>query len=121
MSEATMSPEALDEAMRARPYPRVSKERIEEKIASTHYIFQEAPGIPPGLTICIITMKNGFFVLGKSAPVDLRNFNPEIGRHFAYEDAFRQLWPLEGFLLKEQQHQAALRNNGVVPAEYGNQ
>lgn len=53
------------------------------------------------LTICILVMKNGFTVIGKSAPADEQNYNEEIGRKFAREDAIRQLWPLMGFALRD--------------------
>lgn len=54
------------------------------------------------ITICAITMANGFTVIGKSAPASAANFDAEKGRIFAYEDAIRQLWPLEGYALREQ-------------------
>ena len=44
-------------------------------------------------------------MLGKSAPASPANFNPELGAKFAYEDAVRQVWQLEGYLLREQLHQ----------------
>lgn len=53
------------------------------------------------LTICVIVMRNGFTVIGKSAPADAVNFNPELGKKFAREDAVRQLWPLMGYALRE--------------------
>jgi hypothetical protein len=53
------------------------------------------------LSICILVMKNGFTVIGKSAPTSPQNFNAEFGRKFAYEDAIRQLWPLMGFALRD--------------------
>jgi len=53
------------------------------------------------LTICIVVMQNGFTLIGKSAPADASNFNAELGRKFAREDAIRQLWPLEGYALRE--------------------
>lgn len=53
------------------------------------------------LSICILVMKNGFFVIGKSAPVSADNFNAEHGRKLAYEDAIRQLWPLMGYALRD--------------------
>src|SRR5262245_56386825 len=52
-------------------------------------------------SLCILKMKNGFVVVGKSAPVSSENFNRELGRQFAYEDAVRQLWPLMGFALRD--------------------
>lgn len=53
------------------------------------------------LSICILVMRNGFVVVGKSAPASPDNFNRELGRKFAYEDAVRQLWPLMGFALRD--------------------
>lgn len=53
------------------------------------------------MTLCVITMRNGFVVIGKAAPADPANFNPELGRKFAREDAIRQLWPHMGFALRD--------------------
>lgn len=49
------------------------------------------------LTVCFVRMKNGFTVIGHSAPASPENFNPELGRKFAYENAIRQLWPMMAF------------------------
>ena len=57
------------------------------------------------LTVCVITTQNGFVLIGKSAPADPANFNEEVGRKFAREDAMRQLWQLEGYLLREKLYQ----------------
>ena len=53
------------------------------------------------LTICILVMRNGFTIIGKSAPASPENFDEEKGKRFAYEDAIKQLWPLEGYALRE--------------------
>lgn len=53
------------------------------------------------LTICILVMRNGFTIIGKSAPASPENFDAEKGKRFAYEDAIKQLWPLEGYALRE--------------------
>lgn len=53
------------------------------------------------LSICLLQMKNGFVVIGKSAPASAENFNLQLGRKFAYEDAIRQLWPLLGYALRD--------------------
>jgi hypothetical protein len=53
------------------------------------------------LSICILVMKNGFVVVGTSAPASPDNFNAELGRNLAYEHAVRQLWPLMGFALRD--------------------
>jgi len=64
------------------------------------------------LTLCILFMVNGFTVRGESACVDPKHFDKEKGEKLAYEDAFRKLWPLEGYLLAEERSKAAL---GVGP------
>lgn len=53
------------------------------------------------LTICIVVLKNGFTIIGKSAPASPANFDAYLGRKLAYEDAVRQIWPLMGFALKD--------------------
>jgi hypothetical protein len=54
------------------------------------------------LTLCILVTKSGFTIVGKSAPASPENFDADLGRRFAREDAIRQLWPLEGYALKKQ-------------------
>lgn len=86
--------------------PRVSLANIEARIKEKHEFF--ASDAIAGtcdaslalLSICLLVMDNGFTVIGKSAPASPENFNPELGRKFAYEDAIRQLWPLMGFELR---------------------
>lgn len=88
--------------------PRVSLASMEAKIVA-RYDFtadkvlapdEPAPASLPLLSICILVMQNGFMVVGKSAPASAENFNAELGKKLAYEDAIRQLWPLEGYALR---------------------
>lgn len=88
--------------------PRVSLADIEAAIAERHdftadkVIVRESTAYDVGLlSICILIMHNGFMVIGKSAPASPENFNAELGRKLAYEDAVRQLWPLMGFALRD--------------------
>jgi hypothetical protein len=53
------------------------------------------------LNICVVIVRNGFSVVGKSAPASPENYNREFGEKLAYEDCIRQLWPLMGFALRE--------------------
>ena len=101
--------------------PRVTPERIEEVIAVEHY-FTAFEGIlgnevahpmgasvlpknPPSpletLTFCILVLKNGFTVTGESACASPENFDAEIGRKIARENAKQKIWTLEGYLLKQ--------------------
>ncbi|WP_429269016.1 Gp49 family protein [Paraburkholderia sp. EB58] len=53
------------------------------------------------LTFCVLTLRNGFTVTGESACASPENFNAEIGRKIARENARAKVWPLEGYLLKQ--------------------
>ena len=93
--------------------PRVQLKDIEDAIASRYDLNAwemvsalQAVTLPRDtplqtLSVCVLVMKNGFTVIGKSAPASPENFNAELGRKFAYEDAIRQLWPLMGYALRE--------------------
>lgn len=58
------------------------------------------------LTFCVLTLRNGFTVTGKSSCASPENFDAEIGRNVARADAVQQVWPLMGYQLKEQLFQA---------------
>jgi hypothetical protein len=89
--------------------PRVSLADIEDSILEQHYLQGPAISFVPmrsnhplfSLTICVLVLKNGFTIVGKSAPASPANFNAELGRKLAYEDCVRQIWPLMGFALRE--------------------
>ena len=53
------------------------------------------------LTFCVLVLRNGFTVTGESACASPENFDAEIGRKIARQNAVQKLWPLLGFLLKE--------------------
>lgn len=55
-------------------------------------------------TICQLTLENGYTVLGQASVVDIANFDLAKGQKFAFDDAVRQVWPLEGYLLAEMLH-----------------
>ena len=59
------------------------------------------------LTFCVLVLKNGFTVTGESACVSRENFDAEIGRKVARENAISKVWPLLGFSLKQKLHEAA--------------
>lgn len=77
---------------------RVSLESITERIATVEYL---RPTLLQHVTLAVITLENGYVVTGESAPADPDNFNEDLGKKFAYENAIRKIWPLEGYLLAE--------------------
>lgn len=87
--------------------PRVTTESIESRIHSVEYVKHTLPtgGI---LRWCVINMVNGFSVTGKpSACVSPENDNEEIGRKVAFDNAYREIWQLEGYLLCEKLSESA--------------
>ncbi|MFO0390181.1 MAG: Gp49 family protein [Alphaproteobacteria bacterium] len=88
--------EKLDEMLAASPAERVTKEYMESRITETFFT-----KIGLTLTHCRIVLDNGFSVTGESACVNPENYNQQIGEKIAFDNAFRQLWPLFGFMLAE--------------------
>jgi len=98
---STGSLEAGDAAAAAvaKTADRVTLAAMEAKIDAVQFF---NPQLAPQLTICVMRLTNGWVLVGKSAPADAANFNQELGEKFAREDCIRQMWPLEGYLLREQ-------------------
>ena len=76
--------------------PRLNPQMIDETIVSEQYhVF---PGTT--MTICALSLRNGFIVTGESAAASPANFDPAIGRKIARENARNKIWALEGYLLR---------------------
>lgn len=58
------------------------------------------------LTFCVLVLKNGFTVTGESACASPENFDAEIGRKIARQNAEQKIWPLMGYALKQKLHDA---------------
>lgn len=97
--------------------PRVTPQDIEANIASEVYFTAAeaanwAGGVPPMegfrekyaalecLTFCVLILRNGFTVTGESACASPENFDAEIGRKIARENAINKVWPLMGYELR---------------------
>lgn len=59
------------------------------------------------MTVCALTLRNGFIVIGESAAASPQNFDAEIGRWIAYENARNRIWTLEGYVLRSKLSAAA--------------
>ena len=53
------------------------------------------------LTVCCLTLRNGFNVTGESTVASLETFDVEIGRKIARQNARDKIWLLEDYLLKQ--------------------
>jgi hypothetical protein len=94
--------------------PRITPADIEAEIAGEHYhspsdytigcgynVGEFDPAKIKRHTICILTLRNGFTVVGvNEGPVSASNFDAELGRKLAREKAVAQIWPLLGYELR---------------------
>ena len=87
--------------------PRLNPQHIEDQIAGEFWgrasdLFSDAPTHESlkCLTVCVLVLKNGFTVVGKSACASPENYDAELGAKIAREDARKQIWALEGYLLR---------------------
>ena len=103
--------------------PRVTLADISRSIISEHY-FTAGQGAGANdaltedpyryksrldlLTFCVLILRNGFMVTGESACVSPESFDAEIGKKVARENAVQKIWPLMGFLLKEDLYQKGM-------------
>lgn len=80
--------------------PRVTPERLDEVIVSESYhVFPNTT-----FTACLLTLKNGYTVLGESACASPENFDAALGRRIARDNAKNKIWSLEGYLLRQKLH-----------------
>lgn len=103
--------------------PRVTPDDIEVAIVQEHYftaedgklgayrahgdVHQGSTSSHPSLsllTFCVLVLRNGFTVTGESACVSPENFNAEIGRRIARQNAVQKIWPLMGYALRDHLH-----------------
>ena len=83
--------------------PRLTPAHIDSTIREIkYYVVPETT-----TTICSLVLMNGFVVNGESAAASKENFDAEIGRKVAYENAREQIWKLEGYLLKQKLYEAS--------------
>lgn len=96
-------PDHIETALAATPAPRVTPDRIKAVIVGEQFA-----RLTHTLTVCVLTLANGFTVTGESACASPENYDQGIGEHFAREDAKRKIWPLEGYLLRQKLHDATM-------------
>ena len=112
MSDQTIENEIQAKGLTA---PRITPSDIEDNIKSK-FFFTAADGVFAGdpmqaidgdsesslelLTFCVLVLKNGFTVTGESACASPENFNAEIGKKIALQNAISKVWPLMGYELR---------------------
>ena len=120
MTKPDQITESAIQAAGANIAPRITPADIEANIESWWY-FTAADGVqgaaaagtpyseqpPVGassplrlLTFCVLVLRNGFTVTGESACASPENFNADIGRRIARDNAVAKIWPLMGYELR---------------------
>jgi Phage protein (N4 Gp49/phage Sf6 gene 66) family len=123
VTDETVEAEIIAKGLTA---PRITPADIEANIASEHY-FTAADGVCGStvvahkaetdtfdvadplhlLTFCVVVLRNGYTVTGESACASPENFDAEVGRKIARQNAVQKIWPLLGFMLKQKLAEAA--------------
>lgn len=93
-NEAAVEKEIQGKGLNA---PRLTPDHIDNTIADED--FHVFPGTT--VTVCLLTLRNGFTVVGESACASPENFDEELGRKIARDNARNRIWQLEGYLLRQ--------------------
>lgn len=94
--------------------PRITPEDLENVIVSEQYhVFPNTT-----FTACLLTLKNGYTVLGESACASPANFNAELGRKIARDNAKNKIWALEGYLLRQNLYEQDKLNEVIANSQF---
>lgn len=106
-SAGDLADEALIQAAGATRAPRLTPADIDSAIVGETFTV-----LPSGrVTVCELTLKNGFTVRGESAVVSIENFDAAIGEKVARDNARSKVWELEGYLLKQRLFEASKKGS----------
>lgn len=83
--------------------PRLNPSMIDAVIVGEDYhIFDGTT-----LTVCCLKLANGYTVTGESAAASPANFDAELGRKIARDNARNKIWALEGYRLRQSLYEGA--------------
>jgi hypothetical protein len=77
--------------------PRLSPAHIDSVIKDIRYHRVEGTTT----TICSLILTNDFVVNGESASASIENFDADMGKKIAFNNARDKIWMLEGYLLRQ--------------------
>lgn len=93
MSRKQIEQDIQDKGLTA---PRITPDQIDATVVGEQYhVFDGTT-----LTVCCLLLANGFTVTGESACASPENFDIELGRKIARENAKQKIWALEGYALR---------------------
>lgn len=77
---------------------------LEKAILAAQYV--RPPGCPR-LTLCVLTLRNGFVVTGESVVADEALFSEKLGEQYALVDARSKALPYIAYALRDKEHAAS--------------
>jgi hypothetical protein len=78
--------------------PRVTPQMVDDQIVGAEFhVF-----VGTTLTVCCLTLRNGFTVTGESACASPENYDKELGQKIARDNARQKIWALEGYRLRSE-------------------
>lgn len=100
--------------------PKITPEHVAAQVVGVQY--HRFPGTT--VTVCCVSLRNGFNTIGHSACVSPELYDAAIGEQIAYKNALNEIWQLEGYLLAEfltvqQAGIQAPEGGGIKPAPQG--
>jgi len=99
--------------MRSEFESKITEAQIDSLIEyEQYYVFSGS-----SITVCCLTLRNGFTVIGESGRAfhqlncDLGvDCDADVGKKIAYENAKQKIWLLEGYLLREKLYEDEVKN-----------
>lgn len=76
----------------------VTTQMVDDEIEDAQYFHFRGTTV----TVCCLTLVNGFTVVGKSACANPKNFEVKLGEQLALDDARQQVFALLGFRLRDE-------------------
>ena len=89
-----------DELKERSSFPRVTEAEVLGSISKKEFLVVDGGT----LTICVLTLKNGWQVTGESACAHIANYKQDIGERIAYDNAVKQIWKFLGYVLRDKLH-----------------
>jgi hypothetical protein len=81
----------------------ITNDHIESIIANEHYDYKQ----DLGMTLCFLTLKNGFIVHGEAHILVYEWYDEKISKERARNNAKDKIWVLEAYLLKQREYDNA--------------
>jgi len=117
LTAARITPGAIEANIRAEHYFTAADGYVGNSMHTPEVARENTRGTPLELlTFCVLVLNNGFTVTGESAVASPENFDPDVGRRVARQNAVQKVWPLMGYALRLELARQAHEEPSADPA-----